>query len=238
MSKRARNRRIEWLAKRHDRMLTKPRPIKVGYINCGAASWPNRPEKVARILRRASEHCRILHFSEAFNVDAAKVLAGWDVFHDTSTGARAGSGVAILRKRGRIKRRKLVLLVTARLNGRWADRMRDRWGAKAVHRIDPGTPHRWTLRSAAVHAPPARNKAWWEPFMRRASRLGVQVLCGDWNAVRSRVKDQLGGDWRLFSHGIDAIAVAAWIPTGKLRTFDVGSDHPLLVLQLFARRKR
>lgn len=224
--------RKRWLKKRRRKGLKKPLPIN--RVQCNAMGVTARPSKSANIVKKASRYGDILTLCEVANIDVQKVLGNdWDVAQDTSSWAKAGCAVALRKHRGKMKKWTIRLGVTARLQGKQANRMQNRYVVRSVLRIDPGTKCRWTFKPASGHGPPKRNwNPWWSVWIASVRSLVVHDIGADWNRDQKTVQRWMVG-YNVNILGIDGFATKKWIPVSDVRKVDVGGDHPAIIQTLW-----
>ena len=220
-------RRSRWLAKRRKAGKKRPLPLRVVVVN-GMSSSGVKAERTRAIIRAASEHADVLLMCEVFNLRVRAALSReWDVIQYGSVGHHeAGSAVAVRKARGTIATHSLKLGVTALLFGRLADRMRNRYWVHTSIVLDPRSPHSWSAQFSAGHAPPARNAAWWKPYV---SKTPKGIAGADWNRRRAAVVARFP---RRMVRMIGLLGTVSprWIPTSKARPLDVGGDHLAAVI--------
>jgi hypothetical protein len=186
-----------------------------------------RQERVAQIIRRAAQKVDFLFLSEVANVRVAVVLGEtWDVVQFGDLGSpESGCALAVRRTRGGLSGARL------HFGSPEGFKLRTRWFPTAVLTVDKATPHVWEDTVAAVHAPPMKNWSLWPGYMTRVARVKAGFRGGDWNKLLRAVSAVLPKRAR-FVHIIGV--VHRWVvPSTAPRKYDVGSDHPLVVIDVW-----
>lgn len=231
MAKKKLKRITKWrnyLPRRRRRALTKPRPLRVLVVNCMSVSTGTI--HAISILKRAAEHADVIIGCECDDFNAAKLLDGantqrlWHVVHHQAAN-RDGVLIAIRKNRGRIK------------SPRWhygspaGNRVAQRDFLTATLVVDPGTPNRWQLTAASIHAPPPRHATAWPGYMERVAALDLDMIGGDMNAGRERIESALLRKTRQ----VDVITLALQhrIPVSTATRINIGGDHPALLVTLW-----
>lgn len=219
------SRRTRWLARREAR----PLPLRVGEANCQGVT---KSAAVTRHnIREAAKHADLIFFSEVANVRVALALGpAWDVWQAGDTEAhsdRAGCAIALRRSRGFLSGEQLHFGSSAGASTPRREGIRDRWIPSAYAVIDDATPHEWSEKVAAYHAPPMRWWSKWPGYMVNLARLGAGLAGGDGNKLLRPVSVALRR--RVGGNHVTGIATRWWLPVGPVETFDVGSDHRMTV---------
>jgi hypothetical protein len=223
-----RDRRTAYLAERKARGAERPLPVKVGEANCQGVT--EGVDRVRANIRRASVHADLIFFSEVANVRVSLALGdGWHVHQGGDTEGnsdKAGCAIALRKTRGKLVERDLVFGVKGGLG------IRDRYIPHALAVFDqPDRQHAWAAKVAAYHAPPMRAWAKWPTYMRNLLKLRPDVAGGDGNKLQAAVSGALRRKVR--GHHVTQVAVRYWIPSTKVRAFDIGSDHHMSVTTLW-----
>ena len=207
-----------------------PRPLRVCVVNGMSGSGVSEGRSLL-ILHAAAQHADVVLGCEFGNVtdDAPLDPKVWDVVHDPSSPDRAGSLLAVRKTRGKVRHAWYRVGAPAGLG------IRTRWLLIARLVIDPGTPHEWTPKVIAGHAPPKRAWAHWPAFMASVAARNADVIGADFNKLARAVAPALRR--RVRAVEILGVAVRKSIPVTFARGFDVGGDHRAVSVVLFPKPK-
>lgn len=208
--------------------MSTPRPLRVVVVNGMSGSNVTEGRSLL-ILHAAAQHADVILGCEFGNVtdDAPLDPYTWDVVHDPSSPDKAGSILAVRKTRGRVRHARYRVGCPAGLG------IRTRWLIVARLAIDPGTPHEWTPKVVAGHAPPKRAWAHWPMFMASVAARNADVSGADWNKLARAVAPALRRTVRAVH--ILGVAVRKSIPSSQPREFDVGGDHQAVSVRLWDR---
>jgi hypothetical protein len=216
------SKRARVLARRRRDGKDPPLSVDLGVVNARGVT-AGQP-MVMKILQRAAEHADVLFCSEVANVKVQLALGPqWEAhqFGDLDS-EQAGCALAIRRTRGTIIGARPTKATDSGFG------IRDRYVVSGRMVIDRRTRRAWSEEIGAIHAPPMRAWELTPEYMRSVRGLRLGIVGGDWNRLSKFVATSLGRKVR-FIH-ILAFVTRHWIPTTEPRRFDVGSDHPMVVI--------
>lgn len=222
--------RGRFLRKRRKLGKVRPLPFDVGEANCQGVT--KSPAVVRHNIREAAKRADLIFFSEVANVRASLALGpGWDVHQGGDAEGesdKAGCAIAVRKTRGKLVALGLVFGCSAGLG------IRDRWIPEATVVVDGREGrwrHAWSEKVCAYHAPPMRAWAKWAGYMARLARCRPGIAGGDGNKPARAVQAALRR--RVRGYHVTGVAHRWWIPSTRVRTYDIGSDHPMTVTTLW-----